>query len=493
MCTAFVKTLISLFIVCHIKSVHCCGAQNPVNVSNSIEQSDTVSDEERYIIKKFTVPVDHFNFSLNKTFEIRYLVNDTWQRGENPPIFLYTGNELYIEEAVGAAAFIYDIAPTFGALIVFAEHRYYGESLPFGNESFLNVENWGYLTSQQALADYVDLIEFLRSNSSMKHSPVITFGGSYGGMLSAWIRMKYPHVVQGAIASSAPVFQFHGVRDCEPYFQVVTSTFEAVDSECPKRIRQSWSAIDNMTATDEGRKWLSTEWKLCTPITNKTHIAQLKRWWQRRYTSLAITNDQYSTPSYTLKQINEICAHLKNTTEDSDIGVLSALGLTTKSFVYFNEDCISIADEPIVDQQWHYQVCTELVINLCTDGVRDMFYPEPFNFEEFSDECQRKFGVTPQPGLACKIYGCSDFNAASNIVFSNGLLDPWHVGGVLKNVSDSVIAVIIPEGAHQFDLAGSRPEDPKSVIEARNVHRTFISRWIQQYREIPMRTPVSSD
>lgn len=92
---------------------------------------------------------------------------------------------------------MYDIAPTFGALIVFAEHRYYGESLPFGKDSFSNPENRGYLTSQQALADYVDLIGFLRSNSSMKDSPVITFGGSYGGMLSAWIRMKYPHVVQG--------------------------------------------------------------------------------------------------------------------------------------------------------------------------------------------------------------------------------------------------------------------------------------------------------
>ncbi|XP_063981029.1 lysosomal Pro-X carboxypeptidase-like [Diachasmimorpha longicaudata] len=479
-----VKTLIYLFIVIHAKFICHCESQKPGNVSNSIEQSGIASDEERFIVKKFTVPVDHFNFRLNKTFEIRYLVNDTWQHGKNSPIFLYTGNELYIEDAVGSAAFIYDIAPTFGALIVFAEHRYYGESLPFGNESFSNPENWGYLTSQQALADYVDLIEFLRSNSSMKHSPVITFGGSYGGMLSAWIRMKYPHVIQGAISSSAPVFQFHGIRDCEPYFQVVTSTFEAIDSECPKLIRETWGAIDNITSTDEGRKWLSAQWKLCTPITNKIHIAQLKRWLQRRYTSLAITNDRQSTPSYSEKQINEICTHLKNATEDSDIGILSALGLAVKTFKYFNDECINTADEPIVDQQWTYQVCTELVINLCTDGVRDMFNPEPFNFEEFSEDCQKKFGVTPQPGLACKIYGCSDFNAASNIVFSNGLLDPWHVGGVLRNVSDSVIAVIIPEAAHQFDLAGSHPQDPKSVIEARNIHKTFISKWIEEYREM---------
>uniref|UniRef100_A0A0C9RA88 PRCP_1 protein n=2 Tax=Fopius arisanus TaxID=64838 RepID=A0A0C9RA88_9HYME len=478
-----VKALLVLLTMCCIISLHSCEPQRTADLSNSTDQENAIAHGELFAIKKFTVPVDHFSFSLNKTFEIRYLVNDTWQRGKNAPIFLYTGNELYIEDAVGAAAFIYDIAPEFGALIVFAEHRYYGESLPFGKDSFSNPDKWGYLTSQQALADYVDLIGFLRLNSTMEHSPVITFGGSYGGMLSAWIRVKYPHVVQGAIASSAPVFQFYGVRDCQPYFQVVTSTFEAVDSECPKLIRQSWSAIDNLTSSDEGRDWLSKKWNLCTPISNKTHIAQLKRWLQRRYTSLAITNDQHSTSSYSAEQINKICTLLKNASTDSDIGILSGLGLATKNFLFADDECITTADEPILDQQWNYQVCTELVINLCTDGIRDMFQPEPFDFEGFTKDCKEKFGVVPQLGMACKIYGCSDFSTATNIVFSNGLRDPWHVGGVLKNVSDSVIAVIIPEGSHQFDLAGSHPEDPKSVIEARNIHRTFISKWIQEYHE----------
>lgn len=68
---------------------------------------------------------------------MKYLYNDSWwDRSGNGPIFFYTGNEGAIELFAENTGFMWDIAPEFGALVLFAEHRYYGTSLPFGNESF---------------------------------------------------------------------------------------------------------------------------------------------------------------------------------------------------------------------------------------------------------------------------------------------------------------------------------------------------------------------
>lgn len=121
--------------------------------------------------------------------------------------------------------------------------RYYGESLPFGNNSYSNHEHLGYLTSSQALADFVDVINHLQSENS-RNNPVIAFGGSYGGMLSAWLRMKYPHIVEGAIAASAPVLQFEGLTPCGAFKRIVTADFKtAYKSSCAECIKKSWKEI----------------------------------------------------------------------------------------------------------------------------------------------------------------------------------------------------------------------------------------------------------
>jgi len=54
------------------------------------------------------------------------------------------------------------------------------------------------LSVEQALADYAAIANGIReSQKGAANCPIIAFGGSYGGMLAAWIRLKYPNVFQG--------------------------------------------------------------------------------------------------------------------------------------------------------------------------------------------------------------------------------------------------------------------------------------------------------
>lgn len=66
--------------------------------------------------------------------------------------------------------------------------------------------------------------------------------------------------------------------------------------------------------------------------------------------------------------------------------------------------------------------------------------------------------------------------------YSNGGLDPWSAGGVTQNISSSLVAVVIPDGAHHLDLRSRNPLDPKSVQQARALEICLMKQWIEKAR-----------
>lgn len=119
------------------------------------------------------------------------------------------------------------LAEQWGGLVVFGEHRYFGGSYPFNNKAkAMENENLKYLTVDNVLMDYVELLKMIKSQYGASFKATIAFGGSYGGMLAAWMRMKHPSVVQGALAASAPILYFHGAENNKDngagFFKVIT-------------------------------------------------------------------------------------------------------------------------------------------------------------------------------------------------------------------------------------------------------------------------------
>lgn len=88
------------------------------NHSHSHKQSNF-----QYETRFFQQQLDHFSFSKSPKFPQRYLINtDHWVVGSGP-IFLYCGNEGDIVWFAENTGFVWEIAPQFGAMVVFPEVR----------------------------------------------------------------------------------------------------------------------------------------------------------------------------------------------------------------------------------------------------------------------------------------------------------------------------------------------------------------------------------
>jgi len=350
------------------------------------------------------------------------------------------------------------------------------------------------LTSEQALADYAVLIRFLKKSYNCSDSPVFAFGGSYGGMLSAWFRIKYPHVVAGAIASSAPVLQFYDTGVSQWIFaELTTNDFSLYDVQCPNSIREAFLLIQQEGKSPKGRESITAAFGLCSPLQSEADISLLINWISNGLYYMAMINYPYPTdfltpvPAWPVKVSCE--RMLKAKDSDLIMALASAVG------VYYNwtgnQSCYhlnSSGSDDLGVLGWDYQACTEMVMPMGTNGTSDMFLPAYWDYDGFEKYCQQRWNVLPRRNwitteFGGQLQGKLNDIMGSNILFSNGILDPWRGGGVQHDISekDDLIAILIEEGAHHLDLRSSNPADPESVITARNKESYYLRHWIDLY------------
>lgn len=462
-------------------------ALSSLHLSTSFRSRPAVA--MKYSIHYIQQKVDHFGFHTDKTFKQRYLIADKHWKEDGGSILFYTGNEGDIIWFCNNTGFMWDVAEELKAMLVFAEHRYYGESLPFGANSFKDSRHLNFLTTEQALADFATLIKYLkRTIPGARNQPVIALGGSYGGMLAAWFRMKYPHLVVGALASSAPIWQFENMVPCGVFMKIVTTDFRKSGPNCSESIRRSWDAISRLTEKGTGLHWLSEALHLCTPLTESQDVQHLKDWISETWVNLAMVDYPYESnflqplPAWPIKVV---CQYLKNPNV-SDTWLLQNIFQALN--VYYNYSgqarCLNISEtatSSLGALGWSYQTCTEMVMPFCSNGIDDMFEPHSWNFKEFSDDCFKQWGVKPRPSWIPTMYGGKNISSHTNIIFSNGEIDPWSGGGVTKDITDTLLAIVIPEGAHHLDLRANNAFDPVTVLLARSLEVRHMKQWIKDF------------
>lgn len=125
--------------------------------------------------------------------------------------------------------------------------------------SDLSTPNMKYLTSQQALADLAQVRQFIVSKYNLtSDNKWISFGGSYSGALSAWLRLKYPHLIHAAIASSAPVL---ALVDFTGYLVVVNNSLTNYNEQCSPAIQAATNQVQDLIKTQSGRNTLQQLFK----------------------------------------------------------------------------------------------------------------------------------------------------------------------------------------------------------------------------------------
>ncbi|OQV22401.1 Dipeptidyl peptidase 2 [Hypsibius exemplaris] len=484
---------LQLLILCLL---HCAECRFPFKDVHASRTGDIPPYKELF----FDNLLDHFNYGSfgEETYRQRYLLSNTyWKAGG--PIFFYTGNEGPITNFYNNTGFIFDIAPKFNALIIFAEHRFYGQSLPAGPVKSFQSPYLGLLTIEQALADFAVLLSSVKAELNATDSAVISFGGSYGGMLAAYMRQKYPNIIDGALAASSPVLSIADIGDNGTFFRDVTNVFKANEG-CEPRVREAFTAMDALSKNGKaGFANLTTTFQLCDPLDPNRGYKQLIGWVRNAFASMAMVNYPYPAnflgplPAW---PVNAACGLITNST----VGAMAGLAQAASLFYTNTQKCYDIWSE-FVDcadptgcgtgndaTAWDYQACTQMTLSGGTyGGDKDMFPYLPWTKDMRKAYCGKHYNIQPRDTELRTEYWGGDLQATSNIIYSNGLLDPWHDGGILKNVSDTIVAVTIKDGAHHLDLRASDPRDPQSVIVARQQEVELIRQFVKKATTVKQR------
>ncbi|CAG9331528.1 unnamed protein product [Blepharisma stoltei] len=428
----------------------------------------------------FSEPLDHINGDPG-FITIKAIFSQGDPAG---PLFVYTGDNNPIDQAYNNAGWVTQfLQPNYNASVIFIEHRFYGVSQP-GNKNY----NLLYLTTTQALLDWADIVQQVRPSSS---TPVIAIGGVYGGMMAAFFRIKFPHIVDGAIASSAPFlapFDLNG----SGYARAASNDYAAVNASCASNINFGFNILQSLLERPVQWDTISNVFKTCQPIAEPLQIFQLQDYLTAAFKLIAEYNYPYISNMYGPLPpwaVNVTCGIISKYNQ-APINIWTTLqGMYEVANMFYNYTgrlaCHDIENTPNHGLPWFYQICTEMVWPEGQYGPpNDIFPLRAWNYTSYAQSCNQLFGVYPRPewnminfGMTMNANATLEFD--SNFIFSYGSLDPFKTSCFSDLTNFDSLVLPINGVSTATDLRGPSPQDPQSLIYARNREVLMINQWIK--------------
>jgi serine protease 16 len=322
---------------------------------------------------------------------------------------------------------------------------------------------------------------------------VVTFGGSYPGALSAWARLRLPHIVHAALSTSSPIqaqLSFTGYND------VVAASLAAPivggTATCTANVNAAFRALDAaLNGTVAQRAAVAKQMSSCSALNGEFD----PMWGASNIASIIQGIVQYNNEEPGLN-IAQVCQIFDNAGEPLDnLATLVGLylqqtqggGCLDNSYDDFIAQISNVTADPgaggVGIRQWTLQTCAQFgYYQTCLPGT-DCPLSYYMTLESNTQICEQVFGISAavnadRVDFTNDVLGGANLTA-TNIIFANGQIDPWHALSKTASGPGEPL-VFIPGGAHCSNMMPSSPADPAPLKAARQQIAALLAQMLAQ-------------
>ncbi|KAL4250656.1 peptidase S28 family protein [Abortiporus biennis] len=459
----------------------------------------------------FRQPLDHFDKSNHHTWRQRYWINTRhYKPNTSAPVIVLDGGETSGTDRLPFldTGIVEILTKATGGVGVVLEHRYYGRSLPVSN---LTTDSLRWLNNDQSAADSANFIANVKfpgieEDLTAPGTAWIYYGGSYAGARAAHMKVLYPDLVYGAIASSGVT---HASIENWEYFDIIRL---AADPKCSAHLVKAIQTIDTMLSLPHLRRSIKNLFGLVDLEHDEDFVSLIR-------SPLGAWQSKNWDPKVGSVKFDEFCAALDKPLVGKDSEVLNVtmfydhdmkmvtlsdgLQVDLSVFNYAKyikeryvskcpeefgvEDCFGTFDDSKFQgtsifetwRLWIFQVCTEWgYFSTAPPPEVPRIVSKLLTLEYESMICQQAFPpgehmvVPPMPNItAVNVLGDFDI-AADRLAIIDGEVDPWKPctphSRYASDREDTILRPfkVIPNGVHHYDEFGmvERLEVGKELI-----------------------------